>query len=658
MHKIKEIRLNNFKFFYGEKTISFDHKHVLLYGENGSGKSSIYWALYTFFQSVFKTDPRQVQKYFLPPTTSSESIKNRYANDGESSYIEILFENDPSDPVTKKVSNTTVNTRTTTFIEQITLSSDFIDYKSIFNIYNFTNRERVKLFKYFEKNLMPFINLGNNLVEIDGTVKSKNLKVWWNYLKKGIDPSLKIKDPSYIAFQALITQFNSDLRTYLNSITETANDYLKDHFKEDIQISFSDFDDCTYNVFNKHNKGRNKKTIAPEIYLTATLLDSNLDEHSSKLERVHTYLNEAKLSSIALAIRMAILKDKFIAESPKILVLDDLLLSLDMGNREAVLNIILNEYCDDYQIIFLTHDKVFFQTVLSFIKTYHANKLRATGESNRQQLERHFSDHWKVLEMYESSLPDKKKVPVILDYRSSIQKAHYYFSDLNNLDYNACGNNLRAALEEFFRGFIPTEFFRNNDGEPKPAHTLTLNPLLNCCIDYFTHLGFDISILDQLNRYRERALNQTSHYNPHSNYFKKELQETFEIINLLNEYRTEALIKKDEFLQLSVTSQSGGAYIYTFKPLDDIRLYLEAKGGAQSLFCPNDKRTYALVGYTATDKSELINPVTNNMTLQEFYEATITGLEAKIGEPCTREADLFEIIKNVKGDSLNELKTY
>jgi DNA repair exonuclease SbcCD ATPase subunit len=79
MYRIDKIVLHNFKFFYGEKEIRFDRKHVLIYGENGSGKSAIYWALYTFFQSVFKTDPRQVQKYFLPITKSPESIKNRYA---------------------------------------------------------------------------------------------------------------------------------------------------------------------------------------------------------------------------------------------------------------------------------------------------------------------------------------------------------------------------------------------------------------------------------------------------------------------------------------------------------------------------------------------------------------------------------------------------
>jgi AAA15 family ATPase/GTPase len=110
MYKIERLTLHNFKFFYGNRLLDFERKHVLLYGENGSGKSSIYWALFTFFHSVFKPDPRQVQKYFLPITRSEESLKNRYAKDEEDSYIEILFDNELSDPRAKKISNTVVNT--------------------------------------------------------------------------------------------------------------------------------------------------------------------------------------------------------------------------------------------------------------------------------------------------------------------------------------------------------------------------------------------------------------------------------------------------------------------------------------------------------------------------------------------------------------------
>ena len=64
MNKIKKIILKNFKFFYGEVTIDLERQNALIFGENGSGKSSIYWALYTFLQSVFKDSPQNVQKYF------------------------------------------------------------------------------------------------------------------------------------------------------------------------------------------------------------------------------------------------------------------------------------------------------------------------------------------------------------------------------------------------------------------------------------------------------------------------------------------------------------------------------------------------------------------------------------------------------------------
>lgn len=657
MYKIKEITLENFKFFYGKRKLDFERKHFLLFGENGSGKSSIYWALYTFFQSVFKTDVRQVQKYFLPITKSEESLKNRYANDDEDSFIEILFENDPSDPRVKRISNTTVNTRTDDFVKEITLTSDLIDYKSIFNIYNFTNKSRVKLFGYFEKHLLPFINLRTSLTKIDGTIISTNLEVWWNHLKAGLDPYPGLKDDGYLHFQSLVTTFNSDFDFYLKKITETANNYLKYKFKEDFQIEF-DYQKCTYNDFNTHNKGRNNKTIAPEIYLEAWLIDSNLDEISSKISRVHTFLNEARLSSIALAIRMAILKEKFVKESPKILILDDLLLSLDMGNREVVLSIILEEYLQDYQLIILTHDRVFFQSALSYIKVKHSTELKKQGEDNKDKLDNAFSKNWKVFELYEATQMDGKRIPSITSYKSYLQKAYQYFNDVENIDYNACGNNLRSALEEILREIIPSKFLRQDNGEAIPINSQTLSTLITKCTDFFNHIGFDIALLERLDRYRERALNQTSHYNPKSNYYKRELQDTFEIITELKKYRLDSIIKTDTLLQFSVLSKSGKEYIYSFKPLDNICLYLEPKEKATSFYCPNDKRPYALVGFTSESESELLTPVTPNLTLEDFYLQTIEGLEKKIGEESKKEEDLYSIVKTIDGNSLNKLKRY
>jgi AAA15 family ATPase/GTPase len=62
--RLHRIEIRNFKAF---REFSFDLacRHLLLYGANGSGKSSLYWALYTFLQSARKPTPG-VAKYFDP----------------------------------------------------------------------------------------------------------------------------------------------------------------------------------------------------------------------------------------------------------------------------------------------------------------------------------------------------------------------------------------------------------------------------------------------------------------------------------------------------------------------------------------------------------------------------------------------------------------
>lgn len=54
MSKISQILLSNFKFFNKEEVIDINNNHLLLYGENGSGKSSLFWGIYTLLEASFK----------------------------------------------------------------------------------------------------------------------------------------------------------------------------------------------------------------------------------------------------------------------------------------------------------------------------------------------------------------------------------------------------------------------------------------------------------------------------------------------------------------------------------------------------------------------------------------------------------------------------
>jgi AAA15 family ATPase/GTPase len=49
--RIQTIEITNYKAFLGRHKLSVGGKNLFIYGENGSGKSSLYYALKDFFQS-------------------------------------------------------------------------------------------------------------------------------------------------------------------------------------------------------------------------------------------------------------------------------------------------------------------------------------------------------------------------------------------------------------------------------------------------------------------------------------------------------------------------------------------------------------------------------------------------------------------------------
>lgn len=603
MYKIKEIKLENFKFFFGEEIIKLDCKNVLLFGENGSGKSSIYWALHCFLHSTLKPDTESVKKYFLPLSRSKESIRNRYADDDSSSAIHLtLAHSDHQNyaDITVEISNDVVNARTEDKIRLMALSSELINYKVIYNMYVATNRSTIKLFDYFCKNLMEFIYFDMELTSIYGERISRVALDWWEYIKKGMRPYTTMNDPNYSAFQSHVDLFNEKLHDFLQLITTETNRSLQEDFGEDFTIEFR-YRDATFNDFNKYNKGRNRRTIAPEIELIVHL--TNFQGEKAIVERPQSYLNEARLSSIAIAIRLAILKERYIEDAPRVMVLDDMLLSLDMGNRSAILKMLLKNYLSRYQIIIMTHDRVFFDCVLNHLP-----------ENVRQ------SD-WKVLEIYERQENDKK-VPSIVNYKDALTKAYSYFKGEHcPIDYNACGNSQRQALEEIFKNQFQAYSLRKQDNELVNTEKLMLADCISKSREMYQKIGFETDVLDELDIHLKQSLNPSSHHNPQSNFYKKEIERTFEIIEVLRKHKIVPLVSKDEVITLSIKCTDDTECVYEIQLLDDILMY--QKPNNDYFLNDDDKRIYVIKSYNGSLK----NNKTSCFSLQELYDDTIRWIK-------------------------------
>ena len=545
MHKIKEIRLKNFKFFYGEVSISLERKNALIFGENGSGKSSIYWAVYTFLKSVNKASPQNVQKYF---NQSDQSLKNRFSDDAADSFVKFVFEDENKTITEKTISNSTVDTKTGTLVIKAVLGSELINYKLLSKFHDFKNPQQIDIFPLMNKDSLMFVNFRENIIKSDQSVGNSNAQDWWDYIKDGMQPRGKMNEQPYKTFKSATDKFNNELRFYLDSIIESVNEYLH-KFNQKFTVSF-EFTACEYDGFIEGSTTkRSHKTIVPNIYLHASFNHVKLAADKKHITKPHTFLNEAKLTAIALSIRFAMLDQKLddsklADDTPKFLVLDDLLISLDMSNRERVLDIVLKDF-EKYQIIILTHDRNFFELV-------------------RHRINRLKQDNWKYIEMYEC---EKEEIPqpYIKSADTYLEKAEKFF---HAKEYEIAGNFLRKEAENFCKEFLP----RKHQFTSEYIHH-DLNALILRCLQFAKEAGLDETLFIELDSHRKFVLNPSSHDSYDVPKFNSEIGNCLKTLKGLREIKNETFLKRGQQVEFELTTADGkDIYKFEIKLVDDFRL--------------------------------------------------------------------------------------
>lgn len=415
--KIKKIEINNYKAFYGPHIFNVDGKNMLIYGENGSGKSSLYYALKDFFQSSREEiDFSKLENIFIPETDRGKG------------YIKVTFNPDKDGNATDKIYNlapTGKDTYTTgdTSIRDAISIKGFLTYKNLLAIHYIKKNDTIDLFELLVNGVLQHFKN----VAITG---SKELGELWQDILNAVKKPLAGREYDSSQKEKDVTDALRIFNTALNELlTESSPEYILkaanpilDEFKHDIKIKLN-YVQAKPVVKDGDITGIEGNHIRAKLWYAGKEVDTP-----------HLFLNEARLSAIAISIYLGMIKrHPQLNIKAKILFLDDIFIGLDISNRLPLLEILKKEF-PDYQIFITTYDKPWYE----YAKFYFNG-----------------NPDWKCCEFYSRKSQRAYETPIVVfdeekikangnHVKRFISKAEEYF---NAGDNKAAGVYLRSAFE-------------------------------------------------------------------------------------------------------------------------------------------------------------------------------------------------------------------
>lgn len=415
--KIKKVEIKDYKAFYGLNEFNVEGKNLFVYGENGSGKSSFYYALKDFFQSSTETlSYEETENIFL---TKAQKGKG---------YITVTFNPDKDGTATdkkytvKKTSKDTYVAGDTSIRDAIKLKS-FLTYKHLLSIHHIKRENEIDLFELLVKGVLKHFKS----VAITGT---KELGELWG------DVEIAIEKETSQAFNITakkkevdeaIDKFNTAFKKLfdtnsIENIMKFAQPIL-DKFGHNIEIELNYTQakpNAAYNAIERNHVRAKVKYLGKEI------------------PKPHIFLNEARLSAIAISIYLGMVKRHVQGIPCKVLFLDDIFIGLDISNRLPLLEI-LNSDFSAYQVFITTYDKPWYE----FVRTNYLNR----------------NNKWKCFEIYAGRTKKGFTIPVVKEIKGQGNNDHLTYFIQTAEDYHNKGDNkaagvyLRSAFEAILKQF-------------------------------------------------------------------------------------------------------------------------------------------------------------------------------------------------------------
>lgn len=531
--KIQNIQISNYRAFYGKYDIPVNGKNLLIYGENGSGKSSFFHAVSDFFLSSITSledlpfNENEWNK--RNPTTVEKQIALTFDNQAEPYYF-----------------NPDKQTPNDMFLKDIGNQNPFLTYSRLIKTY-LTDKGGV------EKQIFEL--LINDIVGRYVSSKGKKIIDYWtefvNLKNKRDGVNWRVRD-----VQNRLKDFNKEFKKIITDVVKTTNEYLKKYFKNgiELEITVNDFKSVATKVFYLRNEVK-KQVKSAKVDIKIKLFGEPIDDYNF-------FLNEARLSALAISMYLASLKVIPEPQNFKILFLDDVFIGLDNGNRMPLLDIIKSVDFKDWQVFITTYDKYWFEIAKRYLQ----------------------DNQWNKFEMYvckdkENDLIFEK--PIVIPFSDNyFQKAEKY---KKAKDYPACANYLRKELERLIKERLPDEFLRS-DGKP-PA----ISHLWSLCIERYKGISITVNpkIIEDFKTSRLMLLNPLSHDSLEAPVYESEIQRAFNLIEEINNLPIiQKIILLSKGMKLKFTHPS---LIYTFE-LELIQdFYIDKNGIIQNVKLPKCK---------------------------------------------------------------------
>lgn len=472
--KIKSLQFYDYRVFYAESEsdkkdyfIDVDSKNLLLYGENGSGKTS-------FFRGL---------KDIVHSEDFTSHFKTPILNDG---YLEIAFDDNSTDRF-----DATGTKATKAELLNVNKLNSFLSYKELLKTHLHDDTE-INFFEIIVNDILKEHNL-----QTLGQLKS----AWDSLRTRNIEQEKEVINasvPAEITEEEAIEQIEILDVEYNEQITK-----FNDEFDELLELINQEIDTIA-RYFNQGVSIRFELEELNRVNLSEPKLNSIVNYAASNLPSHHKFLNEARLSAIAISVYLTALQTNPTDSVMKFIFLDDIFLGLDLNNRLPLLDILKDRF-SDWQIFLTTYDRHWFE-----VAKLHLEPAK-----------------WKAIEMYAGEVVGKPfEKPIIIDSENYFEKADKYYKAG---DYPAALNYLRKELESQIKERLPEESTRNYEGRPHQ-----LESLWGMLIERYDRNGqsnlISKKIKDELKTLKFSLLHPQSHDTLSFPVYKYELQRAFQLI--------------------------------------------------------------------------------------------------------------------------------